>query len=191
MVSLSWSLGSASMCTSHSGQNAPSAPPSLPAEIVTWPSTTTMSTRACQVPDCVCGTCLCSPPVRPALLLWYTHLYMSQCISPSDLFVCCTGNLLFNYSCPTCNYKGRDQKVFSRYHDTDVLFHQRFISKLVERTNTRGTASLGCNFFSPEYLEGWETEEDCYATNLFAPGLPVLWLCWVVLDNFQGEGHDY
>lgn len=35
MVSLSWFLGSASICTSHSGQNAPSAPPAFPVGIVT------------------------------------------------------------------------------------------------------------------------------------------------------------
>lgn len=152
---------------------------SLPSGIVIWPSTTTMSTGVCQVPDCVCGTCLCPSPILSALLLWYTHFHMSQCISLSDLFVCCTRNPWLNYSCPTCNHKGRDQKVFSCYHDAHVLFHQRFISKSLERTNTRGTQPPWIViFFSPEYLEGWETEEDCYATNLFVPGLLVLCAGW-------------
>lgn len=58
------------------------------------------------------------PPVSISALLpsllpcspQFTHLQMFQCTGLSDVFVCCIGNLLLNYSCSTCcDFKGRHQ----------------------------------------------------------------------------------
>lgn len=51
--------------------------------------------------------------------LWYAHLQISQSADVSDMFVYCAGNSLFNYTCPTYNFKRRD---FSCLNTADVTF---------------------------------------------------------------------
>lgn len=57
---------------------------------------------------------LCSPR--------FAHLQMSQCVDLPDVFVYWVGNLLLNYSCPTCNFRGKDLEVFSNCHIASFTF---------------------------------------------------------------------
>ena len=47
-----------------------------------------------------------------------------RCVDLQDVLVCWAGSLLLNYSCLTCDFKGRDLEVSPHCHDADVTsFH--------------------------------------------------------------------
>lgn len=69
--------------------------------------------------------------------LRYTHLQMFQLEDFSDVFVYWERNPLLNYSCPTCNFKGRDLEVPLCHHAVDVIPVFLYISSLLLNTSKR------------------------------------------------------
>lgn len=112
--------GSAVLYTDPSGRIAGGTESASAVSILPSPSTTVNST--------LCPAALMSVllPLLLACLLWFSYLHMFQCMALSDVFVCCIGNPLLNYSCSTCcDFKGIDQGAFLM---PPCFWHQGFIS---------------------------------------------------------------
>lgn len=120
---LTLSLDSASMCTSHPGPIAVSAPPICPVGVVPWPFTAIMPAGAM-----VNARLYLQLPYLP-----FPHLIFPVC-SDRSTFRCLkawisqrsyvlTGSPLLNYSCPSCNFKGRYLSSYTANLLT-LLLHQ-------------------------------------------------------------------
>lgn len=116
--SLPLSLGLVTVCADHSGRNAEYIPLVLRAAgFVCCKLTFTLLWVLQWAPG--------SPiSVLPLSLLptslRYAHFEMFQCEDLSDEFVYWAGNPLFNYSCPTCNFKGYKQEDLSCLYAADI-----------------------------------------------------------------------
>lgn len=105
------SLGSATMCTHHSGWNADFAPLAL------WPGEGCNLTLHCYpiswgpqpALNYICTPISVLPlSVSPAHFDMLIFRFLNALIS--HIFVCWAGHPFLNYSCPTCNFRGWTKK---------------------------------------------------------------------------------